>query len=349
MTTKTKPKRKLSGIDFSGKDAHISLVGKEDWQGQQPANGSPYALVLKASKFTDEHVAKASQVKVTLEFEEFLQVFFGMGGFDSCVLARALGLDTAEEDSTEEDNLQTYEDYIASKVASIEIIKQLAGAEDVNKSLAELEPEQYIGLLKSQALLEKAFKKVEKDSKAVEKSTAAGNGEATATVVKNQEVSKENVEASPSDKVTKNKETQMTKEVKVVETDVTVEMVQKSELDSIQKALKEQTEQLNKALETVKQFEIEKAAGIQKARKDALTATVKDEAKVEALVKGLANVESEEIFQEVIKALAGLMTVQKNSDLFKEQGFSSEEASKTEETPLMKAVKAAAEKAKTAK
>ena len=80
-----------------------------------------------------------------------------------------------------------------------------------------------------------------------------------------------------------------------------------------------------------------------------LKSTVKDDAKVEALVKGLANVESEEIFQEVIKALAGLMTVQKNSDLFKEQGFSSEEASKEEETPLMKAVKAAAEKAKSAK
>jgi hypothetical protein len=76
---------------------------------------------------------------------------------------------------------------------------------------------------------------------------------------------------------------------------------------------------------------------------------VKDDAKVEALVKGLANVESEEVFQEVVKALEGLMVVQKDAALFKEQGFSSEEATKTEETPLMKAVKAAAEKAKSAK
>jgi hypothetical protein len=344
MTTKIKPKRTLKNIDFSGKDAHISLVGTEDWQGQQPANGSPYALVLKASKFTDEHVAKASQVKVSLEFSEFLQVFFNLGGFDSEVLSRALGFESSEEELPE-----TYEDYIASKVASIEIIKQLSEAEDIDKSLSELEPETYIDLLKSQAQLEKLFKKIEKDSKAPAKTVVAENGEATATVVKNQEVSKESVEASPSDKIVKNKETQMTKEVKVVETDVTVEMVQKSELDSIQKALKEQSEQLTKALETVKQFEVEKAAAIQKSRKDLLKATVKDDAKVEALVKGLANVESEEVFQEVVKALEGLMVVQKDAALFKEQGFSSEEATKTEETPLMKAVKAAAEKAKSAK
>jgi hypothetical protein len=137
--------------------------------------------------------------------------------------------------------------------------------------------------------------------------------------------------------------------VKTVEQEVIVEMVEKSQFESIEKALKEQAVALEKALETVKQFEVEKAAAIQKSRKDLLKATVKDDAKVEALVKGLANVESEEVFQEVVKALEGLMVVQKDSALFKEQGFSSEEATKTEETPLMKAVKAAAEKAKSAK
>lgn len=348
MTTKTKPKRTLKNIDFSGKDAHISLVGTEDWQGQQPANGSPYALVLKASKFTDEHIAKATQIRVTLDIDNFLQRFYGLGYFESEVLARALGFESAADDS-KEDTAQTWEDYIASQVAAIEVIKQLAESEDIGKTLSELEPETYITLLESQAKLEKAFKKVEKNSKATVKTAAKEDGEATAKVEQTKEVAKKNVEASPSDAIIKNKETPMTKEVKVVETDITVEMVEKSALDSIQKAMKEQTEQLTKALETVKQFEIEKAAAIQKSRKDKLTETIKDTEKVEALVKGLANVESEEIFQEVIKALAGLMTVQKNSDLFKEQGFSSEEASKEEETPLMKAVKAAAEKAKSAK
>ena len=133
--------------------------------------------------------------------------------------------------------------------------------------------------------------------------------------------------------------------VKTVEQEVIVEMVEKSQFESIEKALKEQAVALEKALETVKQFEVEKAAAIQKSRKDLLKATVKDDAKVEAFVKGLANVESEEVFQEVVKALEGLMVVQNKSELFKETGFSSEEAEKQEETPLMKMAKAAAAKA----
>ena len=340
MTTKTKPKRTLKNIDFSGKDAHISLVGKEDWQGQQPANGSPYALVLKASKFTDEHISKVSQVKVSLEFNEFLQVFFNLGGFESEVLSRALGFEGSQEEEPE-----TYEDYIASKVAAIEIIKQLGQSEDINKSLSELEPEQYIDLLKSQAQLEKAFKRVEKDSKTAARVAINEDGEATAKVVINQEVTTKNVEASPSDAIIKNKETPMTKEVKVVETDVTVEMVEKSALDSIQKALKEQTEQLTKALETVKQFEKEKQEAIQKSRKDLLTATVKETEKVEALFKAFANVESEEVFKGAITALESLMQVQKSSDLFKEIGASAQAEQKDEEGALMKLAKAAAAKA----
>lgn len=340
---KVKPKRKLSDISFDGQDAHLALVSKR--QGG-PANGADYKLVLKASKFTDEHVEKASKIKVTLDIQDFMTKFMNMYYEDAIVLAQALGYSTDKSDDEYPDN---YEDYIASQVSAIEVIKQLGQSEDINKSLSELEPEQYLDLLKSQALLEKAFKKVEKDSKTVAKAVVNEDGEATAKVVINQEVTTKNVEASPSDAIIKNKETPMTKEVKVVETDVTVEMVEKSALDSIQKALAAQTEELNKALEVVKQFELEKAAAIQKSRKDLLKATVKDDAKVEAFVKGLANVESEEVFQEVIKALDGLMVVQNKLELFKETGFSSEEATKEEETPLMKAALAAAEKAKSAK
>lgn len=343
--TKVKATKKLTDIDFSGKNAAVALVGKA----QGGAANNFTTLLVKSAKYTDEHLEKAAKIRITMSIEDFLVKFYGLWYDEAEVLARALGFEPDEVTT----DAESYEDWIAAQVSAIEVIKQLQESEDINKSLSELEPETYLDLLKSQELLEKAFKKINKaqsqNSKATVKTVELEDGEATAKVVQTKEVAKKNVEASPSDTITKNKETPMTKEVKVVETDVTVEMVEKSALDSIQKALATQTEELNKALETVKQFQIEKAAAIQKSRKDLLKVTVKDDAKVEALVKGLANVETEEIFQEVIKALEGLMVAQDKSDLFKEQGFSSEEAEKQDETPLMKAVKAAAEKAKSAK
>jgi phage-related protein len=137
--------------------------------------------------------------------------------------------------------------------------------------------------------------------------------------------------------------------VKTVEQEVIVEMVEKSQFESIEKALKEQAVALEKALETVKQFEKEKAEAVQKSRKDLLTATVKDADKVEALFKGFANVESQEIFESAIKALEGMMTAQTNSDLFKELGASTQALKQDEDTPLMKAAKAAAAQAKSTK
>ena len=340
---KVKPKRKLSGISFDGSDAHLALVSKK--QGG-PANGADYKLVLKASKFTDEHVEKASKIKVTLDIQEFLTQFYGIYGEQALVLAQALGYST---DKAEDEYPDSYEDYIASQVSAIEVIKQLGHSEDINKSLSNLDPEDYLALLKSQETLEKAFKKIDKaqsqDSKTVAKAAINEDGEATAKVAQTKEVATKNVEASPSDAIIKNKETPMTKEVKVVETDVTVEMVEKSALDSIQKALKEQTEQLTKALETVKQFEKEKQEAIQKSRKDFLTATVKETEKVEALFKAFANVESEEVFKGAITALESLMHVQKSSDLFKEIGASAQAEQKDEEGALMKLAKAAAAKA----
>lgn len=340
--TKVKATKKLTDIDFSGKDAAVALVGKSQGGG---ANGFT-TLLVKSAKYTDEHVEKASKIRITMDIQDFLTKFYGLWYDEAEVLAQALGYST---DKSGEDSPESYEDWIASQVGAIEVIKQLSQSEDVNKSLSELEPESYLALLKSQEILEKAFKKIEKDSKTVAKAAINEDGEATAKVVIDQEVTTKNVEASPSDAIIKNKETPMTKEVKVVETDVTVEMVEKSALDSIQKALKEQTEQLNKALETVKQFEKEKAEAIQKARKDLLTATVKEAEKVEALFKALANVESEEVFKGAIGALEGLMQVQKSSDLFKEVGASAQAEQKEEMSPLMKAVLAEKAKAQASK
>lgn len=340
--TERKTKRVLKDISFEGKDAHIALVSKE--QGG-PANGAAYKLVLKSAKYTDEIVEKASKIRITMDIQDFLAKFYGIWYDDAEVLARALGFNT-ETDPSDSDN--TYEDWITSRVEAIEVIKSLEQSEDINKSLSELEPEDYLSLLKSQELLEKAFKQIDKNSKAPAKAVVKEEGEVTAVVEKTKEVATKNVKASPSDANTKTEKSKMT--VKTTEQEVIVEMVEKSVFTDIQKALEAQTEQLNKALETVKQFEIEKAAAIQKSRKDALTVVVKEAEKVEALFKAFANVESEEVFQGAVKALEGLMTVQKNSDLFKELGASTVEGGNAvEETPLMKAAKAQAAQAKSTK
>jgi hypothetical protein len=343
MTTR-KTKRVLSDISFEGKDAHLALVSKK--QGG-PANGADYKLVIKSAKYTDEIVEKASKIRITMSITDFLQRYFNMYYEDSFVLAQALGFDTTPDD---EEDVETYQDYIDARVSAIEVIKALEQAEDINKSLSELEPESYLALLKSQELLEKAFKKIDKgttNSKPVVQTTTLEKGEVTA-VVQTKEVATKNVEASPSNEQTITEKSKMT--VKTVEQEVLVEMVEKSQFESIEKALEKQTLALEKALASVAQFEKEKAEAIQKSRKDLLKTTVKDDEKVEALIKGLANVDSEETFQGVIKALEAMLTVQKNSDLFKELGASSEQVEvKEQETPLMKATKAAVAKAKSLK
>lgn len=340
--TKVKATKKLTDIDFSGKNAAVALVGKA----QGGAANNFTTLVIKSAKYTDEHLEKASKIKVTMDIQDFLTRFYGLWSDEAEVLAQALGYSTDKSDDEYPDN---YEDWIASQVSAIEVIKQLEQAEDVNKALSDLDPEDYLALLKSQESLEKAFKRIDKaqsqNSKVAVK--AAPSEEGTTAVATAKEVGKAKAEAMPSSETKPTEKSNMT--VKTIEQEVIVEMVEKSQFESIEKALKEQAVALEKALETVKQFELEKAAAIQKSRKDLLKATVKDDAKVEALVKGLANVESEEVFQEVIKALDGLMVVQNKSELFKETGFSSEEATKEEESALMKAVKAEAAKAKAGK
>ena len=340
--TKVKATKKLTDIDFSGKNAAVALVGKD---AGGAANGFT-TLLVKSAKYTDEHLEKASKIKITMDIQDFLTRFYGLWYDEAEVLAQALGFNTEKADDEYPCN---YEDYIASQVSAIEVIKQLEQAEDVNKALSDLDPEDYLSFLKSQETLEKAFKKIDKaqsqDSKVAVK--AAPSEEGTTAVATAKEVGKAKAEAMPSSETKPTEKSKMT--VKTTEQEIVVEMVEKSQFESIEKALKEQAVALEKALETVKQFEKEKAEAIQKSRKDLLKATVKDDEKVEALFKGLVNVETEEVFTGVIKALEGLMVVQNKSDLFKETGFSSEEATKEEETPLMKAVKAAAEKAKSAK
>ena len=114
------------------------------------------------------------------------------------------------------------------------------------------------------------------------------------------------------------------KEVKTVVADVEKELVEKSVLVDVQKALDEQVKRASELEAIVKQFEQEKKDLIVKARKEKLQATVKNQEQAETLFKALGLVEDEGTFDEVLKALGTLQELADKSDLFKSVGADGE-------------------------
>lgn len=307
-------KRKLSDISFQHEGAHVALVSKE--QGG-PANLHDYALVLKANKFSEEFVEKMQQVRVTMELPDFLRKFFGMYGDEVEILARMMGYEKPESD--DEEKVQSYEDYIQSKMEAFEILKSAHESDNLTAVLSELDEEQYLAMLKDQELIEKAFGNESKLS-----ASAEADDTSPASEVKEEEVSasinKENLEKSTMDENQK-------------------EMVEKATLDLLQKSFDEQKVALEKALETLAQFEAEKKAAIEKARKDEIVAAVKDADKAETLFKAVKDA-SDEDFQAVVKALTEMQESVEKSALFQEQGASSQEEPVIQESAVAKLLKA---------
>lgn len=323
MTTKQrKPRRKLSNISFDKEGAHVALVSKT--QGG-PANGHDYALVLKANNVSEEFVQKMQQIQVTMELPDFLKKFFGMYYDDAEILARLLGY--VENTPEDEVQPQTYEDYIQSKLEAFTVLKSVFEANDTVDTLSKLSEDEYLAVLTSQEMIEKAFATQESDdsTSVVDESDTSTN----AGVEKSVEPS-----GSESQEVGKSN---MTKEVKDVAP--TVEMVEKSALESIQKAFDEQKVQLEKALETIAQFEAAQKEAVEKARKEKLVAALKDENKAEVLFKAVKAV-SEEEFEAVVNTLTEIQKAVDASALFKEQGATSQDEVAPKESAVAKLLKA---------
>lgn len=312
-------KRKLKDISFEKEGAHIALVSKE--QGG-PANGADYALIMKATKqFSEEFVQKMQQVQVTMELPEFLEKFFHLYGSDAQVLARMMGYVKPEEESDDEE--ESYEDWyekrIEERLASFTILKSMKDS-SLGDVITKLDEDQYLQLLKDQQSLEKAFSDIEKNlaDKAKEGSTEA--------VVKAKESDETKVE--PSETLIKGKD-------------------KMEEMELLQKSLADTTVELNKAKEEIAKanealaaFRAEKQAALLKARKEKLSAAVKDEAKTEILFKALSGLEDEAEFEAVVKTLGELTAVVEGSDLFVEKGAQVEGDVKPEESPVAKIIKA---------
>lgn len=158
MATQRKAKRKLSDISFEKEGAHVALTSKT--QGG-PANGHDYALVLKANNFSEEFVQKMQQVRVTMELPDFLHKFFGMYGDDCEILASMMGYEKPESEEYAEP-MESYKDYIQSKMEAFEIMKSAHEADSLADVLSGLDETEYLAMLNDQERIEKAFAELEK-------------------------------------------------------------------------------------------------------------------------------------------------------------------------------------------
>lgn len=444
-----KAKRRLTNISFEAQGSHLALVSTDQGGG---ANGHNYALVTKSTQqFSEEFFEKSAKIRVTMEICDFLQKFFGMYYEDAEVLARLLGLDTEEEgeDSEEEPKVNDYEDYIQSKLEQFELLKSLYDTDSIPEVLSTCSEDEYLGLLRDQERIEKAFRKVTKESDEgnteVEGSTetsdksntvganleaevqkaksvksgdfvswnssggraygkvkrvvqsgsikinenvsikaeadnpavlievyrknSSGGWEGSGTMVghkagtlskisalKKANLSTNEITQSNNSQIIKSEEVmtdKVTETSTVAAEEIQIEVVEKSTLELIQKQLEEQKQELQKALDAQKaEMEVLKAAkaaleqekkeALVKARFNAVKAAVKCDEKSEVLFKAVGLVESEEVFQEVVKALADMAALAEQNEMFVEKGVSVEGEGKEDknESQIAKLLKA---------
>lgn len=312
-----KPKRKLKNIDFSGDTSHIALVSKN--QGG-PANGADYRLVLKNLEGrTPEFIEKVQSISVEMLLPDFLEKFFWLMEEDAHVLAVMMGYVEPPEDENAE-NTEDYNKWFEERFQSFNIIKSLHESKSLPESISHLTEQDYLDILNDQVVIEKALKEFADGSK-------PDADTSTKTVEKTK------VEASASKPSKMKKEKNMTQEV-------TPEMVEKSALTVLEKAMDEQKVQLQKALDMVKAFEEEKKQAVIKSKTDAITALVKDEKHAVALVKAALALDTQEDFEALVGVVKALVEQVDKSDLFKEVGASaSADETKTEESSLTKLIK----------
>ncbi len=291
-----KPKRKLKNIDFSEDTSHIALVSKH--QGG-PASGANYSLVLKnVDNPSPEFIQKMQAIQVTMTVPEFLSRFFMLWEEDVEFLSQLLGYVEPEDETMEAK--EDYDKWIEERFQSFSIIKSLHEAKSLPDALSKLTEQDYLDILADQAEIEKVLKALDKESKDSEADNSTKSVE-------------KQVEGSPSK--SKNKGKQMIQET---------EMVEKSALTAIEKAMQETQVELQKAKELVKQYEQEKKEAIVKSKTEAVKAVVKDEKQAAVVVKAALALEDQADFDALVEVFKSMNAVIEKSALFVEQGVSAE-------------------------
>lgn len=349
-----KAKRKLSDISFEKEGAHVALVSKQ--QGG-PANNKAYALVLKGHNFSEEYIQKMQQVKVTMELPEFLQRFFNVYYHDSEILARMMGYVPPVREASNSYEEEA-EEYIQSKLEAFEVLKSVNDAESIAEVLSGLDETQYLSMLNDQSLIEKAFRKMDKQEtkeqkeqpkeitavKAAKKESEVVADAADEDTSTHASVEK-SIEASAS--VTSiHKEQNMTKEIKVDDTTKIEKSATELSLELLQKSFDESRVELQKAQELIAEFKKEKQEQIQKSKTAQFTAVIKDEKLQAPIVKAALALEAQEDFDAFLVAVTAMQSqIEKQKDfveksaLFQEQGASTSEEPKDKESAVARILK----------
>lgn len=303
MTTELKAKRRLSDISFEHNGAHVALVGPSVGGA---ANGRTTLITKATNTITQELIEKATTVTVEMQFPEFLRKFFGMYWDDAEVLSVAMGYGRTEYEDDDEDR----KDYIDKRVESINILKAVYRAQDLEKALADLSPEETLAILKDQEMLEKALENLPEQSKL-------------------------KYEETPMETILK------AAHLEAVEAAVAVEKAAGvAALAEVQKALDSQALVLKAAQEQLEVFTTAAAALKVETRKAALGAAKVPADKLEAVLKSL-EVLDDEAFTMQVDLMKSLASAVDASEMMQEAGVAGAGAESAEEvdrtTEILKA------------
>ena len=319
-TTKTKAKRKISKFNFEAEGSAVALVSAS----QGGAANSFKTLVIKsADKYSKEFIEKAQKVQVVMEFDDFLQHFFGMWKEDAKILTSLLGFDDENMDTeSESDDLGVYNDdyfyewfdekleeegsryrspteedkkaWLEYRKQGITLIKSLAEADNKLEMLAALSEKDYWSVLNEQKLFEKALKQNEQND--------LSGGEPTTPVKQTGKLSKKAKTA-----VHKQEESTMSGNQPV------------EDAVALKKALEDQKAELQKALEAVELFKAKEKGALEKAREAEVVAAVVDVDASAKLFKAVKDLDAE-AFKDVVDVVKALTAKVDESEMFKEKG-----------------------------
>lgn len=295
----TTAKRRLTDIKFEHEGAHVALVSKH--QGG-PANGVTTLITKATNNITQEQIEKATTVTVEMQSPEFLRKFFGLYWDDAEVLSSVMGYGRTEYPDT------TEKDWIDQKVESITLMKSVYKAQDVEKALAALTPEQTLALMADQEMLEKAFKALPEQ-----------------TQIKHEE-------ESQMEQILKSAHIEALADAVAVEKAAGVAAVAE-----IQKSLDAQVELLKSATAELEVFKAAAATAKVEARKAALTGAKVSADKVEAVLKSLAALD-DEAFAATVETMKALSSAVDASDMMTETGVAGAGAESQEEVDRTTAI-----------
>jgi hypothetical protein len=156
-----KAKRLVHEYRFDKPTHHVALVHSS--QGGA-ASGYTEALVMKSvDDILDADIEKATMVKVTLPFDDFLEKFFNIYSYEAEVLTAILGFKDEEDMSEQEKSDMSWEDYKAECekekqdfINSVEILKSV---KDGKETIQDLNVASLLSIRSTQAKFETYLEK----------------------------------------------------------------------------------------------------------------------------------------------------------------------------------------------